>query len=230
MLDKIRKTKNEIEFPLWTGEFGWEVMTWIPYCRKQSHGFERVIVNCPKSTWPLYGDFATTTISAAEPDRGLKYPKMYRVDGEFRRYGTPDNEYDVLIHARGIRRKVNINYLHWSELVESLPSLRIACVGTEADHLINGCEDLRGIDIAYICDYMAGCRCVVGSSSGVMHLSALCGASLVAWGDRRTYFGETLEKRYCKTWNPFDCPVEWIDADDWQPSPAEINDRILKLL
>ncbi len=230
MDDRIRKTDHEIEFPLWTGEFGWELMTWIPWIRRQSRGFERVLAHCPATTWPLYADFATTTITHPDQPRGLDYPKRYRPDGEHKCYGKPNPEYDILIHARGIRRSVNKNYERFAEVAAQLSPLRLGCIGSGPDGQVDCCRDLRGIEIEQLCDLMAGCRLVVGASSGVMHLSALCGANMVTWGDRRTYFGETLEQRYKVTWNPFDVQVGWIDVDDWQPSPTQIINEIERLL
>jgi hypothetical protein len=231
MDETIRKTDNEIEFPLWTGEFGWEICSWIPWIRKQSRQrrFERVICNTPAATWPLYADFATT-IQKHETGRSLDYPKRYRVNGEHVCYGKPKSDYDLLIHCRGIRRKVNINYRHWDELAGKLDPLRIASIGTAADGLFPGSSDARGTPLNELVDLMAGSLAVIGSSSGVMHLAAYCGTDLVVWADRRTYFGETLEKRYKKTWNPFAVQVRFIPADDWQPSPSRILNEIERLI
>jgi hypothetical protein len=224
---EIRQTDTEIEFPLWSGEFGWEIMTWIPRIRKMSRGFERVIVHAPRSTGPLYADFATRLELHEDPGRGLDYPKHYRVDGEHKCYGEAKwDRFDVLIHARGIRRKAAINYTSWDLVAAQLSGLKLACIGTADDHLVDGCWDLRGIAIDELCDHLAGCACVAGVSSGVMHLAAACGAGMAVWGDGRTYFGETLERRYKVTWNPFDVPVEWIAADDWQPEPTKVIEAI----
>ena len=229
-MDEMKIDGDAIEFGLWTGEFGWEVMTWIPWCRKQAGAYKRVVVNCPRSTSYLYRDFATRLDLHDDPGRGLEYPKRYRVDGLYKCYGAAAGDYDVLIHARGIRRKVAINYRSWDQVAAELGPLNVACIGTDKDILIDGCDDLRGIGIEQLCGYMAGCSLVVGVSSGVMHLASLCGAAMVVWGDRRTYFGETLERRYRHTWNPFDVQVGWLDADDWQPDPTKILNEIERLL
>ncbi len=221
---------GEIEFPTWSGELGWEVMTWIPRCRKESRDHDRVVVSSFPEMAPLYADFATEFRPNDAAGRSLDYPKVYRQVGEHKWYGAPNPEYDIIIHARGIRRKANINYLRWTEVASQLSPLKVGCVGTAADQVVDGCWDLRGIEIGELCDYMAGCRMVVGVSAGVMHLAASCGANLVVWGDRRTYFGETLERRYKHTWNPFDVPVGWIYSDNWQPKPTEILKEIERLL
>ena len=79
-------------------------------------------------------------------------------------------------------------------------------------------------------DRMARAKLVVGVSSGIMHLAAACGTNIVVWGDRRTYFNETLEQRYKITWNPFNVKVGWLTADDWQPEPKEIIKKIREML
>jgi len=229
-MQELKINGDAVEFGLWSGEFGWEIMTWIPWIRKIALAYKSVVVNAPRSTAPLYRDFATRLNLHEDPGRGLKYPKRYRVDGLHKCYGTADREYDVLIHARGIRRKASINYKSWDYVAADLDGLSIACVGTDQDLLIDGCRDLRGIGIEQLCDYIAGCRIVVGVSSGVMHLAAACGANIVVWGDKRTYFGETLEKRYKQTWNPFDVQVGWIYDDKFQPEPTKITNEIERLI
>jgi ADP-heptose:LPS heptosyltransferase len=86
--------------------------------------------------------------------------------------------------------------------------------------------DLRGIGMESLCDIISAARLVIGVSSGVMHLAAACGADLVVWGDDRTYYNETLEKRYKETWNPHHVNVQWITG--WQPGPHIIINAIEK--
>jgi hypothetical protein len=220
---------SQIELPAWTGELGWEVMTWVPWCRRQSRGHDRVIASSFAEMSPLYADFVTEFRPHCQAGRSLDYPKMYRVDGEFYKYGKPyPVNYDLLIHARGISRKIAINYRRWDEVIERLVPLRIGCIGGADDHLIDGCFDLRQIGLAELMDFIAGASLVAGVSSGVMHLAAACGADLVVWGDNRTYFGETLQRRYTHTWNPFSVAVEWLEADDWQPEPESIVQAIVR--
>ena len=73
---------------------------------------------------------------------------------------------------------------------------------------------------------MGGAEYVIGGSSGVMHLACLCGPKVITWGDSRTYFGETLEKRYKETWNPLDAEVHFLFDDNWCPAPNEITKLI----
>jgi len=229
------KNIKKIEFPAWYGEFGWELATWAPYCRKMAEGNDEVIVTSFEGMQPLYADFATQFISHEQTKRSLDYPKRYRVDGRYYRYGDAikaGNPVDVLIHARGIARKSSINYRRWNEflgLAEELP-LSFACIGTDQDMQPSDLPDLRGIELQSLMDQIAASKLVIGVSSGIMHLAAFCGTDIVVWGDKRTYFSETLENRYSQTWNPFKVRVGWIDADNWQPQPDQIIKKIKELL
>ena len=227
-------SRGKIEFPPWYGEFGWEVATWVPWCRKQAAGYEQVVVTSFEGMGPLYADFATEFKTHGQPHRGLDYPKRYRADGEYVRYGKkPSGYFDCLIHGRGIARKNSINYRRWDEFLKlkqkSLP-LSCACVGSKEDLRVGDLFDMRGIELQKLMDQISAAKVVVGVSSGLMHLAAFCGTNIVVWGDRRTYFGETLEHRYKVTWNPFNVRVGWIDADDFHPEPERIIEAVEQLL
>lgn len=157
--------------------------------------------------------------------------KEYRPDNqEFRRLGwswMPGNfrKNDILIHARGINKGgKNYPVERWEKLVELLKEKIgdegiIGSVGSEQDLLIKGTEDFRGLPLVELCLYLSQARMVIGQSSGVMHLASLCMAPHIVWADSRTYFGETLDKRYAQTWNPFKTPVHYIYDDEWNPDP-----------
>lgn len=223
---------NRIEFPAWYGEFGWEVMTWAPFCRKEAQGHDHIVVTSFAGTEPLYADFATEFRAHDQTGRSLTYPKRYRVDGEYVRYGRPDQAqvcFDVLIHGRGVTRKNSINYRAWPALVELLhrKPWSIGWIGGPQDHVEPLCGfDLRGRELQKLMDIVARSKIVIGVSSGLMHLAAACGTDLVVWGDKRTYFGETLEQRYKVTWNPHNVKVGWLMADDWQPRPETVIEQI----
>lgn len=224
-----------IEFPPWRGEFGWEIMSWAPRCRKQAAGYEEVVVTSFEGMKPLYADFATEFRSHSLAGRGLKYEKRYRPDGEYYKYGRPGGcaySFDILFHGRGIARKNSINYRKWHDVLAITKTMPVtcACVGSKQDIRVGTLFDLRGLELQKLMNQLAAARVVVGVSSGLMHLAAACGTDIVVWGDRRTYFGETLEKRYKMTWNPFNVKVGWINADDFQPEPAAIIKEIEKLL
>lgn len=203
----------------WCGELGWEVMTFAPWARAQAEG-SKCLIRSFKGMAPLYKDFADFE-AHDKVDRSLKFPKRYRCNGTFYKYGNPKRIKDILIHARGIKRKSAINYKRWEEL-----DLDAGYIGTQQDKCYG--EDYRGIDLQQLMDMIAGAKVVVGVSSGVMHLAAACGTSLVVWGDNRTYFGETLEKRYKQTWNPFNVRVVWLNG--WHPEPKEILNAVCSLM
>jgi len=216
-----------IRFDSWHGEFGWEIMSWAPLCRKQAQDHSCSVATSFPGMAPLYADFAEFEAHDAT-SRSLTYPKTYRVgdQGLFHKYGTQKNAVDVLIHVRQARRKANINYLHWGTIMDALRGFRVGVVGTAEDGLLKGAEDFRCLPLQELMDIMAGAAVTVGCSSGVMHLAAACGCNLVVWGDNRTYFSETLEKRYKETWNPFRVDVGYASADDWQPEPRRVLDLI----
>lgn len=236
---KIENHKSQIEnsitFPAWYGEFGWEIMTWAPWCRRQAQGHDQVIVTSFAGMAPLYADFATEFRPNGQTARSLNYPKHYHVDGLHHRYGRPEQvayHFDVIIHARGVARKRAINYRRWRVLADLLMQRRLsfAWVGGIEDTAEPDCGfDLRHFDLRMLMDVIAASKVVIGVSSGIMHLAAACGTDLIVWGDRRTYFGETLETRYKATWNPNNVRVGWIDADDWQPEPQRIIEEIERM-
>lgn len=239
----MEKTQKIYRPPPWRGEFGWEVMSWAPWCRFQARGAERVVIESFAASEPLYADFATEFIANGADTvtgRSLEYPKgfdMYHSGGagfEHRRYGRSDPawSFDVVVHARAIRRKSAINYGRWPALAAELlrMGLSVATVGTMSDGHCPGTPDLRGLPLADLMDVLASAGVVVGASSGVMHLGAACGADLVVWGDTKTRYWETLEKRYEVTWNPHKVRVGWLDADDWDPAPRRIAAAVETLL
>lgn len=226
---------RRIELPPWRGEFGWEIMSWVPQCRLQAIGCEEVIATSFDGMAPLYADFATEFKSHNQKARSLKYPKKYRPKGLYRKYGRRQEcgfSFDCLIHARGTRRKSSINYRRFSDLLSIIKKevpATCACIGSMEDQRINGIFDMRGIELQDLMNKIAAAKMVIGVSSGLMHLAAACGTDIVVWGDRRTYFGETLEVRYKVTWNPFNVKVGWIDADDFHPEPERIVEKVKEI-
>ena len=225
---------NKIVFEPWYGELGWEIMTWAPVLRKKAADYGHVTVSSFIGMNALYADFADKFIPH-DGSRSLDYPKMYRHDGIYYRYGDPlraSYARDILIHARGVSRKRSINYRSWPQVAKMISGmgLTVAFIGGQDDYSARGYMDFRGIELQQLMDRIAASKLVIGVSSGVMHLAAACGTDIVVWGDNRTYFGETLEQRYKVTWNPFEVRVGWIRADDWQPEPGRIIDKIKLML
>jgi hypothetical protein len=230
----------------WIGEFGWELMAWQAWCRLNARNFEKVYVCSFPDMAPLYEDFATF-IPHDYKKRHLDWTDTSNVEIQiptdvtqvvdpFKKYKLPGQHFipfgtknpmqaimpRIIIHARGIN-KGGKNYPidRWEQLVAGMGAYA-ASVGTEADHHIKGTEDLRDLPLSTLMDELTNARMVIGQSSGVMHLAALCGAPLVVWGDPKTYFGEGLDVRYRKTWNPFKVPTCFIGEDNWNPDPRLI--------
>ena len=97
----------------------------------------------------------------------------------------------------------------------------VACVGTTKESgLIDGADDLRDKSLSDIFNILRNCKTVFGPSSGPMHLSSLCGASHLVWGDRSLSL-----TRYENNWNPLRTPVLFLDEYQYQPSPEYIFER-----
>jgi len=233
------------------GEFGWEIITWAPYLRKLSNDYMHMIVSSFPGMEALYTGFHCpvefvphrhpgraldwrdiSTVDYDKPDLSaytapvdiIEPLKSYRLQGEYIRYGTPkkDKRFNILFHARNIQKARGKNWpaSKWQMLADQF--FNTASIGTKDDMHIPGTEDMRGIPLQALMDLIAGAQVVVGQSSGVMHLASMCGTRHVVWADQKTYFWETLDKRYKETWNPLGTEVDWIDTENWNPSPKEV--------
>jgi ADP-heptose:LPS heptosyltransferase len=75
-----RRSKTLFAGP-WLGEFGWELLSWQGFVRRQSRHYEKTVVYCPKGREALYADFATEIIphtfkGTSETDRMLEKEVM----------------------------------------------------------------------------------------------------------------------------------------------------------
>ena len=201
-------------------------MTFAPYCRKLAET-EEVRIKSFRGMKALYKDF--TNIEEHDGERALTFIKRYRCNGKYFKYGTPKKEKDILIHARGIKRKDSINYREWDKVVKELKEevKSVGTIGTVDDQRLD-CDDYRGIELQDLMNLIAGAKVVVGVSSGVMHLAQACGTPVVVWADDKTRFGETMEKRYKETWNPFKTEVRFIT--ELFPKPERIINEIRSIM
>lgn len=238
-------------FGPWYGEFGWELFGFQAWCRRESKKYNKSYVCSFPGMAPLYEDFAEfiphnhsgraldwrdiTKIAYTLPNDVTCHVKPFKrflhcKDQDFIQYGTdkPIRDFRYLIHPRNLLKGTSKNYrlALWEDVVRDLDG-PVASVGREPDWHIEGTTDLRGISLDQLMRYMAGCGCVIGQSSGVMHLATLCGAKIVVWADDRTYFGRTLNERYKEIWNPFGTEVEYISHPEWTPDPREVIHRVL---
>ena len=92
----------------------------------------------------------------------------------------------------------------------------VGCYGTKMNYWFEGTDDLRGVPLKELCGHLAGAKCVIGPSSGTIHLASLCGCPHVTWFSLRH---ATLRRRYEKDWNPFSTPVAFLPG---QPPSPEI--------
>jgi len=166
----------------------------------------------------------------------------------FVRYGTERlafrQERQILLHARGRQDwgvKRNWSEENWGLLAKGLaPYGKVISIGSPSGALlVEGTVDARGEPLAELCDRMRSALCVVGPSSGPMHLAALCCTPHVVWfgGDDGSPQAErdkikiaTLLDRYQTAWNPFDTPVSPVVATDWQPQVTDVLGRTRQAL
>lgn len=94
----------------------------------------------------------------------------------------------------------------------------VACFGGSENHCPDGAKDLRGEALEIQCGAISMAKCVVGPSSGPIHLASLCECPHVTW---IASIHHTLGKRYEKIWNPFNTPMHFI-CHNRVPSPDEI--------
>lgn len=102
----------------------------------------------------------------------------------------------------------------------------VACFGGTDNHCPSGAKDLRHQSLEEQCSAIAAARCVIGPSSGPIHLASLCGCSHVTWIASTHH---TLEQRYTKLWNPFNTPVRFI-CQNRLPSSNEVMKHVEVLL
>lgn len=148
---------------------------------------------------------------------------------DFVKYTTSTNfnGYDILFHCRnkstGSQRNWDIN--QWVELKKQLPdNLKIACIGNSESFLIDGCDDLRSIDLIDLIGVMNKSSLIVGPSSGPMHLASLCGLKHLVWSSEHNRI------RYFKDWNPHNTKVIFYSKDNWNPKPIDISNIIISEL
>lgn len=104
--------------------------------------------------------------------------------------------------------------------------LSVACFGGLENYCPKGAIDLRGQSLEGQCTAIAAAKCVIGPSSGPIHLASLCGCPHVTW---IASIHHTLEDRYKKLWNPFDTPVRFICSGK-MPSPDQIVKQMMEVI
>lgn len=149
---------------------------------------------------------------------------------------APKDGPELLIHARGNPRDAHRNWSAdlWSELVQALGQngIGVGSIGlSDQTCEVAGVEDFRDLPLKQTLRLMAGARCVLGPSSGPLHLASLCRTPHVVWTDQRTYgMGKTSREKYESWWNPLKTPVHVIDEYEFQPPVSVVLEAVEKQL
>lgn len=177
------------------------------------------------STWedpqklPFYIDNGVPTI-------GMKKQK-------FIKYGNTEDYAvnKVIIHARNTNKcgtgDRDWPQYNWEELVKMISSkYEIISIGTKKESLhIEGTVDLRGAPLDKVCEEISTSKCIVGPSSGPIHLASLCGTSQIVWS------GHSRNKyRYEELWNPHKAQVIYLGDGGWQPSIGYVYKTVKQFL
>ncbi|MBL7076040.1 MAG: hypothetical protein ISS31_01085 [Kiritimatiellae bacterium] len=143
---------------------------------------------------------------------------------------------DILVHARGRASVPGRNWPveQWQHLAALLQEegMTVGCIGLRNATLeVEGVVDYRDLPLAETMQLMSSCKCVVGPSSGAMHLASLCGSPHVVWTDRKSYgMGKTSREKYESWWNPLQTPVAVMDESGFSPDVADVRACIRGLL
>lgn len=187
--------------------------------------------------------------------RFITYGKKYHTEDEVKKHqasGAKDEYFhDFLIHARSTSKggtdKRNWPEEKWCELIDEMcvfPRYRTpkgkeynaACIGSPdgAMHFqgLGGVYDYRGQSMENLIKMISKAKCIVGPSSGPMHLASLCGTPQIVFTDKK-HWGScngTNRERYEKNWNPKGTKTIILDEDDWQPPVEKVKTAIERLV
>lgn len=151
---------------------------------------------------------------------------------KFIKFGnSKKTEAQIIIHARNTN-KCDTGYrdwpkINWEKFVEVFSNqYQIICIGTNSQSLhIENTIDLRNAPLELVSNTISNSKCIVGPSSGPIHLASLCGIPQIVWsGHYRNKY------RYEKLWNPFKTKVIYIDNGGWQPSVELIINKTMDIL
>lgn len=147
----------------------------------------------------------------------------------FVKYNKETNygDYDIIFHCRNkiTGNQRNWGFEQWVNLKNILPSeLKIACIGNNEVFKIDGCDDLRSIELSDLIGVMNKSKLIIGPSSGPMHLASLCGLKHLVWSS------EHNRVRYLNDWNPHKTEVVFYSNEEWNPKPENIKNIIIKEL
>ena len=165
------------------------------------------------------------------PHASIDIPHIGVIKPNYRLYRgslePSDERVDVLFHARDrkVRKHENWNLDKWKKLESMLgPDIKIGCIGTSHDSFeVPNTVDYRDVSLEKVTALMRHAKCIVGPSSGPLHLAALSGCPQVWWTDNPN---KNLP-RYTYMWNPFHVSTSMVPGKD--PEPEEVASYIMNL-
>lgn len=153
-----------------------------------------------------------------------------------------DIKYDIVIHARNIKRGDWIdracggdhNWKKWNKFAACFKDRSIACIGSKkGSRHVEDAEDYRGSPLQDLCNLIANAKVVVGESSFPCHLASWCGTPhvVITHGRKeKSLGGKTNAWRYRKGWNCFKTPCAIIEHKRWNPPVEDVVKAVKKFL
>ena len=155
------------------------------------------------------------------------------MDDEFIKFGTyindPKYKYDLVIHARTTNKcgtlYKNWEVKKWNGLVKKLNNkYKIASIGRSTAAVpIEGTENRLDITLEELCNILASSRLFISSSSGPVHLAALCETEHLVICLKRD-IGRHID------WNPFNTKHKLLYDYDWDPPVDYILENVEDVL
>ena len=161
----------------------------------------------------------------------------------FYKYGSEiqiDSPIDFLVHARNVPKfdkgnvkKSSRNWHNdqWDEFVNYLSQFgTVGAIGIpQYSYVPKNCKSLLDEPLDVKCGYMNKAKCIIGPSSGPMHLASVCGCPQIVWtspNEGASHGGNI--KKYTESWNPFRTPVIVYAKESWNPKVSSME-NVVKL-
>ena len=130
--------------------------------------------------------------------------------------GATKKVVDIVIHPRNrpLNRAHNWSVHNWTQVIKAAKGwgLKVGVIGTERESFpLKGVMDLRGIPIEETAPILRKAKCILGGSSGGMHLATLCKCPQIVWGLSHN------KPRYERWWNPFNTRVVFLPSVSPRP-------------
>jgi spore maturation protein CgeB len=161
---------------------------------------------------------------------------LHYVSPTYKKLGSSKrNEKLIAIHARNrsIRPNDNWGKQRWESLVQKLidSGYKIVCIGTKKESLlIEGAKDLRECTQEDLSGILSSSLCIIGESSGAMHLASLYCCPQIVWADwhKSAFSRDDNFRRYTKLWNPFETEVVFLDKYGANPDPEYVFEKFIE--